>query len=190
MDEGTSPRTETPTPGPIGLDAPSGGGTTAGIADRIVGFAQRQRGSRVGNGECFTLADRALSTAGARSASDYGEVTPNTDYVWGTVVSLSDLQPGDVIQMRDYRYDREVVVDNPDGSGSNNEDFQERPHHTVIVESVQGNGAATVLEQNAPRGSAVRRTTLYFSNSTTTSGHRTTTVRVQGTLWFYRPQAR
>ena len=92
--------------------------------------------------------------------------------------------------MRDYRYDREVVVDNPDGSGSNNEDFQERPHHTVIVESVQGNGAATVLEQNAPRGSAVRRTTLYFSNSTTTSGHRTTTVRVQGTLWFYRPQAR
>jgi hypothetical protein len=190
IDEGTSPRTETPTPGPIGLDAPSGGGTTAGISDRIVGFARRQRGSRVGNGECFTLADRALSTAGARSASDYGEVTPNTDYVWGTVVSLSDLQPGDVVQMRDYRYDREVVVDNPDGSGSNNEDFQERPHHTVIVESVEGNGAATVLEQNAPRGSAVRRTTLYFSNSTTTSGHRTTTVRVQGTLWFYRPQAR
>ena len=120
MDEGTSPRTETPTPGPIGLDAPSGGGTTAGVADRIVGFARRQRGSRVGNGECFTLADRALSTAGARSASDYGAVTPNTDYVWGSAVSLTDLQPGDVIQMRDYRYDREVVVENPDGSGSSN----------------------------------------------------------------------
>jgi hypothetical protein len=190
IDDGTSARTEAPSPGPVGLDAPPGADTSTGIADRILGFARRQRGNRVGNGECFTFADRALSTAGARSAGDYGEVTPNTDYVWGSVVSLSDLQPGDVIQMRDYRYDREVVVDNPDGSGSNNEDFQERPHHTVIVESVGGNGAATVLEQNAPRGSAVRRTTLFFSNSTTTSGNRTTTVRVQGTLWFYRPQAR
>ena len=189
IDDGTSPRTETPTPGPIGLDAPSGGGT-AGLADRILGFARRKRGSRVGNGECFTYADLALTTAGARSASDYGAVSPNADYVWGSAVTVSQLQAGDVIQMRDYRYDREVVVENPDGSGSTNSDFEERPHHTVIVDSVDGNGAVTVLEQNAPRGSAVRRTQLFFSSATTTSGRRTTTVRVQGTLWFYRPQAR
>ena len=88
------------------------------------------------------------------------------------------------------RYDREIVVDNPDGSGSTNTDFQERPHHTVVVESVDGNGAVTVLEQNAPPGSPVRRTQLFFADSTTTSGRRRTTVRVQGTLWFYRPQAR
>jgi hypothetical protein len=191
IDDGTSATTETPLPGPIGLDAPSGGGTSAaGLADRILGFARRQRGSRVGNGECFTFADRALSTAGARSAADYGTVTPNADYVWGSSVSLSALQAGDVIQMRDYRFDREVVVDNPDGSGSTNTDFQERPHHTVIVESVDGNGAVTVLEQNAPPGSAVRRTQLFFANSSTTSGRRTTSIRVQGTFWFYRPQAR
>jgi len=191
LDDGTGARTESPPPGPIGLDAPSGGGTTsASIADRIVGFARRQRGSRVGDGECFTFADRALSTAGARSASDYGAVTPNTDYVWGSSVSLSDLQAGDVIQLRDYRFDREVSVNNPDGSGSNDSDFQERPHHTVIVESVDGNGAVTVLEQNAPRGSAVRRSQLFFTNTTTTAGRRTTTIRVQGTFWFYRPQAR
>jgi hypothetical protein len=191
IDDGTSPRTETLTPGPIGLDAPSGAGdTSAGLADRILGFARRQRGNRVGNGECFTFADRALTTAGARSAADYGTVTPNADYVWGTSVSLSNLQPGDVIQMRDYRYDREIVVENPDGSGSTDTDFQERPHHTVVVESVDGNGAVTVLEQNAPPGSPVRRTQLFFADSTTTSGRRRTTVRVQGTLWFYRPQAR
>lgn len=190
IDDGTGALTETPPPGPIGLDAPSGGGTTsASIADRIVGFARRQRGNRVGNGECFTFADRALSTAGARSAADYGSVTPTADYVWGTAVSLSDLQPGDVIQLRDYRFDREVAVNNPDGSGSTNSDFQERPHHTVIVESVDGNGAVTVLEQNAPRGSAVRRSQLFFSNTTTTAGRRTTTIRVQGTFWFYRPQS-
>ena len=191
LDDGTGARTESPPPGPIGLDAPSGGGTTsAGIADRIVGFARRQRGNRVGDGECFSFADRALSTAGARSAGDYGDVTPNTDYVWGSTVSLSGLQPGDVIQMRDYRFDREVSVNNPDGSGSTDSDFQERPHHTVIVESVDGNGAVTVLEQNAPRGSAVRRSQLFFTNTTTTAGRRTTTIRVQGTFWFYRPQAR
>jgi hypothetical protein len=191
IDEGTGARTETPPPGPIGLDAPSGGGTTsAGIADRILGFARRQRGNRVGDGECFTFADRALSTAGARRPSEYGSVTPTADYVWGSAILLSDLQSGDVIQLRDYRYDREVSVNNPDGSGSTDTDFEERPHHTVIVESVDGNGAVTVLEQNAPRGSAVRRSQLFFSNSSTTAGRRTTTIRVQGTFWFYRPQAR
>ena len=191
IDDGTSARTETPPPGPIGLDAPSGGGTpSAGIGDRILGFARRTRGTRVLIGVCFTLADRALSTAGARSAGDYGSVSPNADYVWGSSVSLSDLQPGDLIQMRDYRFDREVVVNNPDGSGSTDSDFQERPHHTAIVESVDSGGAVTVLEQNAPRGSAVRRSQLFFASSTTTSGHRITTIRVQGTFWFYRPQSR
>ncbi|HKN45153.1 MAG TPA: hypothetical protein VJW23_14670, partial [Propionibacteriaceae bacterium] len=115
---------------------------------------------------------------------------PSADYVWGSAVSLSDLQAGDVIQMRGYRFDREVSVSNPDGSGSTDTDFEERPHHTAIVESVAGSGEVTVLEQNAPQGSAVRRSHLFFSDSTTTAGHRRTTVRVQGTFWFYRPQAR
>jgi hypothetical protein len=105
-------------------------------------------------------------------------------------VALTALQPGDIIQFRDYRYDRDVETNNPDGSGSTDTDFQERPHHTAIVESVGANGEVTVLEQNAPQGSAVRRSHLFFSNSTTTSGHTTTTIRVQGTFWFYRPQSR
>jgi hypothetical protein len=54
---------------------------------------------------------------------------------------------------------------------------------------VDGNGAVTVLEQNAPEGSAVSRNTLYFTAGTTTSGHQTTTITVRGTFWFYRPQA-
>jgi len=192
IDDGTLARTETPDPTPIGLDAPSGSGSgaSADVVLRVVGFARRHRGDRVGNGECFTLADRALSGAGARSAADYGTVTPDADYVWGTSVSLGDLQAGDIIQMRDYRYDREVAVNNPDGSGSTDTSFEERPHHTAIVETVNGDGSVTVLEQNAPPGSAVRRSELFFRNTTTTAGRRTTTVRVQGTFWFYRPQAR
>jgi hypothetical protein len=190
IDDGTNARTETPPPGPIGLDAPSGGGTSAGIADRIVGYARRKRGAKVGNGECFTFADAALSTAGAKSASDYDTVTPDADYVWGSSVSLTNLQPGDVIQMRDYRFDREVDVNNPDGSGTTDTDFEERPHHTAIVESVDGNGAVTVLEQNAPKGSAVRRSQLFFKDSETTAGRKKTKIKVQGSFWFYRPQAK
>jgi hypothetical protein len=189
IDNGTLARTESPDPAPVGLDA-GGGGATADVAARVLGFARRQHGNRVGDGECFALADRALASARAKSASDFGSVADDADYVWGTAVAISALQAGDIIQMRDYRFDREVNVDNPDGSGSTNTSFQERPHHTAIVETVNGNGSVSVLEQNAPRGSAVLRSELFFTNSTTTAGRRTTTIRVQGTFWFYRPQPR
>ena len=168
IDPGTSARIESPTPGPVGLDAKGGTPkqTQASMADQIVGFPRRHRGERVGDGECFTLADRALRNAGARSARDYGDVSPNVDYVWGTSVNLSDLRAGDVIQFRGYRFDREIVTHNADGSTTTTNDFQERPHHTAIVESVGGNGAVTVLEQNTPDGSPVVRNQLFFSNGT------------------------
>ena len=67
---------------------------------------------------------------------------------------------------------------------------QTRPHHTAIVERVGANGSLTVLEQNVPRRSPVLRSQLFFTNSTTRSGGTTTTIRVQGTFWLYRPQAR
>jgi hypothetical protein len=191
IDDGTTPRTESPAPGPIGLDSRNGGNDSrASMAERIVSFARRNRRQRVGDGECFTLADRALGGAGAKSARDYGDVTPEADYVWGTAVALRDVQPGDIIQFRNYRYDRKVEVNNPDGSGSETEEFQEREHHTAIVESVGDNGEVTVLEQNSPEGSAVTRNTLFFSNRQTSSGGRSVTIRVSGTVWFYRAQPR
>jgi hypothetical protein len=191
IDDGTLARAESPPPGPIGLDAKSGTAKTTGasMADRIISFARRQRGDRVGDGECFTLADRALRHADARSARDYGPATPDADYVWGTPVALADLRPGDVVQFRDYRYDRHVVEESSRGT-TTTDDFQERPHHTAIVQSVDGHGAVTVWEQNSPDGSPVVRTQLFFSGGTTTSGHKTTTISVSGTFWFYRPEAR
>ena len=192
IDPGTSARIESPTPGPVGLDAKGGTPkqTQASMADQIVGFPRRHRGERVGDGECFTLADRALRNAGARSARDYGDVSPNVDYVWGTSVNLSDLRAGDVIQFRGYRFDREIVAHNADGSTTTTNDFQERPHHTAIVESVGANGAVIVLEQNSPAGSPVVRNQLFLSGGTREGGGQSTTITVQGTFWFYRPQAR
>ena len=142
------------------------------------------------DGECFTLADNALRNAGARSAADYGAVTPDADYQWGTSVSLSDLRPGDVIQFRSYRYDREVETQHTDGSSETQTEFQERPHHTAIVERVGAGGAVTVLEQNAPVGAPVTRNELFFSDRNETNGEVRTSIRVTGRFWFYRPEAR
>jgi hypothetical protein len=192
IDDGTSARTDAPPPGPIGLDAKGGGGSkqaAPSIADQIVSFARRRLGERVGDGECFTFVDRALSGAGAKSARDHGPVTPTADYVWGTAVTLTDLRPGDVIQFRDYSYDREVRTETDEDESVENETHA-RPHHTAIVERVDGNGAVTVLEQNAPPGSHVSRTRLFFSNQHVENGGTTTTIRVHGTWWFYRPEAR
>ena len=192
IDDGTLARAESPAPGPVGLDAKSGTPkqTQASLADQIVSFPRQRRGQRVGDGECFTLADRALRNAGAKSAGQYGTVVPDADYVWGTAVTLADVRRGDVIQFRDYRYDREVETRGSGGAVVTEEDFQERPHHTAIVESVGGNGAITVLEQNSPTGGPVVRSQLFFSNGNWSEGNRTTTVKVQGTFWFYRPEAR
>jgi hypothetical protein len=187
IDPGTSARIESPSPGPIGLDAKGSTPkqTQGSLADQVVAYPRSHYGDRVGDGQCFALADRALRNAGARSASDFGQITGDADYVWGTSVALADVHPGDIVQLRDYQYSWRI--DRTDGS------FQEeaggRPHHTAVVERVEANGALTVLEQNV-EGSPVRRKKLYFSSGTFTSGSETTTVTTSGTLWFYRPQAR
>jgi len=188
IDDGTTARTDSPTPAPVGLDSTSGDVKTGSMADQIVGFARRQQGSRVGKGECFDLADQALRGAKAKSAADYGKISRNADYTWGTPVTLADLQPGDVIQFRNYLY-KSTVVTKTDKETTTDEVDVDRPHHTAIVESVGDNGAVTVLEQNAPDGSPVARTVLYFKDSTTTSGRKTTTIKVTGKFWFFRPQA-
>ena len=176
--------------GPIGLDAKSGDAKQSGasIAEQIVSYARR-RAARASATDSASRWSTARCVARTRkSAADYGTVTPNADYQWGSSVTLADLQPGDVIQFRDYTYER-VVVTKDDTGTTTDEDAGDRPHHTAVVESVDGNGAVTVLEQNAPDGSAVRRSQLYFTGGTTTSGNRTTTITVRGTFWFYRPQA-
>jgi cell wall-associated NlpC family hydrolase len=191
IDDGTLARIGSPEPGPIGLDSRGGNAkpNKASMAERIVSYASRNRGERVGDGECYTLVNRALASADAKTAKDFGAISPDADYVWGASVSLTELQPGDVIQFRDYSYERVDVVDDDSGT-TTDEHAEDRPHHTAIVQSVDGNGAVTVWEQNAPEGSAVKRTQLFFASRRTTSGSRTTTIKVTGTFWFYRPEAR
>lgn len=172
-------------------------------------YATGNIGTQIGDGECFTLADRALRRAGARSAAHYGTVTANADYVWGRQVSLRELVPGDVIQFRNYRVTITTVttVRTQTGGGGWSENTQtesrtdSRPHHTAIVDNVRAHGSVAVLEQNVGSGSGrrkVQRNTLYFTTFSepprvTRRGRTTTTVHrnieVRGTVRFYRPQA-
>lgn len=192
VDDGTLPRTQLPAPDAIGFDAKGGNakGSQASMADRIVGYARRRMSNRVGDGECFALVHRALRSAGAKSARDYGDVTPDADYVWGRAINRSELRRGDIIQFRNYELEVETTTSLSDGDEIQTRTAS-RPHHTAIVERVGSGGAVTVLEQNIPPGTGgVARATLFFANGTTEDGNVTRRVQVRGSFWFYRPEAR
>jgi len=192
IDDGTMARASSPLPEPLPTAKGSSAkeeGTADSLGEQVVSYATARLGQRVGDGECFTLVDRALRAAGARSAADYGELTADADYVWGTAVGLAGVQAGDLVQFRDYEYGVTRVTESDSGTDTE-EEGGDRPHHSAIVESVHSDGSITVLEQNAPVGSPVTRSRLYFRAGTSTSGNTTTTVTVSGTFHFYRPQAR
>ena len=186
------------------------------LGQKVHTWATNHLAQQVGDGECFALADQALRASGARSAADYGEVTADADYRWGNAVQLVDVQPGDVLQFRDYSVSIEVTVTSTktfnDGSTEETEQTNTetygRPHHTAIVSARLSGGRLRVLEQNAPpRGSStpqrvVRSNEIHTtgSSSTQTSVRQesdgtvrvetTTTITVSGTIRAYRPQPR
>ena len=174
IDRGTSARTDSPTPAPIGLDAKSGDAKRARPYRRpdrrlrapAVRSARRQR-------PVLRPGRHRAARREAKSAADYGKVSPNADYTWGTPVTLATLQPGDIIQFRNYTYES-VVVTKTDKATTTDELAQDRPHHTAIVESVGENGAVTVLEQNAPDEGAPSRER---SSTSRTQRRRAGTVR-------------
>lgn len=134
----------------------------------IVRFATSRSGQAVGGGECFDLVDAALRDAGARSASHYGRVTPDADYVWGRSVTLGALRAGDVLQFRNYvasyTFTRTTAFTFADGSTMDvpEEDTEtvNRPHHSAIVTGSAAGGRTPVIEQNVDRGSGTMERTV------------------------------
>lgn len=182
--------TKKPPPGPIGVGtkkaAPPSAPAGANVGAQIIAFANSKSGQRVGDGQCFALADQALKKSGSRSAADFGTITEEADYKWGTPVSLATVAPGDIVQFRDF----ETTRRDEGKDGAFKEFTHGRRHHTAIVTSVDGNGLLTVIEQNAPKNSPVHKTQLGFQNISFASGETTVTITVSGTVWFYRPQPR
>ena len=142
------------------------------LGNAVAQFAQNRLGQKEGNGECWTLAERALKGAGAQTSTKImGTIGIDDDYVWGDPVTLATLERGDIIQFRNYSFTAS------DGSG------EDRPHHTAIAATAATGGAVQVYEQNVGKvhPKKVKRNTLYFDPNA--AG-----VTVTGTVWFYRPR--
>lgn len=72
---------------------------------RIAAFCLKEKGRKVGNGECWTLADEAFISAGVRR--------PGSDMrVWGRVVNPAKepVKPGDVVEFRSARFSDGIIT--------------------------------------------------------------------------------
>jgi hypothetical protein len=179
------------------------------INQKIFIWARGQVGKQIGDGECWTMADRALRQAGARSSSTQGK---NDDYEWGDPISLKDIQPGDILQFRDYVVvtTTETEASAPDGWGGAGEDHDRRVrgHHTAIVDAILGPNEIRILEQHVkPLGPKVQVHTIPLRGATLlpkttyedfhegrrvhrgTKVTRTVRIAISGSLWAYRPKS-
>jgi hypothetical protein len=167
---------------------------------KIKTYATTRSSQSVGSGECFDLADQALKDAGAKSAADYGKVTPTADYKWGRKINATDAKPGDVVQYKDYKVEIKVTTVTTNADGSSETSFttetQTRPHHTAVVSTKGGDGAMTVLEQNVDGDRTVKERPLPAASSKKVDASKsgtstvtvTTEVKVTGEAKVYRPE--
>ena len=178
------------------------------VNQKVLAWARGRLRQQVGDGECWTLADRALGQAGASSSTTTGE---DDDYVWGDPVALKDVQAGDILQFRDFTVTTRTDVDVTFADGSGSETWKERRarrgHHTAIVDAVRGAGVLRVLEQHVkPLGKKVQRHSVRSRSVSPVSktAHKkmkhesgsmktakvveTKTITVSGQIWAYRPK--
>jgi len=147
---------------------------TPSEGQRIVSFVLGNIGSVIGRGECWDVAERGILSISARR--------PRTAslYEWGSVITVSQLQPGDVLQFNNFV----MRVTQRDTSWA--EQSLGSPRHTAIVQTVYGGGKVTILHQNYdPPGRVVSSlANIYLSAGTHSSGAVITT---SGSVTCYRP---
>ena len=152
------------------------------VGNRVLAYSQAHLGKKAGGGECAHLAVEALKAAGAGGRQpDF----PNRgDYVWGRLVAniratqgrvegmenFADIQPGDIVQLRDVRF---VGRRGCRGTYRSHAD-----HHTVVIERIDpANGVLHILHQNVNGVRRVMRDTYRIHDLQ------------QGWLRVYRPVA-
>lgn len=100
---------------------------------RVLAYSDAQKGDKVGNGECWTLAAEALKSARAK---------PADGYTFGRKLAAGEkIFPGDIMQFTEARFEGKsnkgtwwVTLGNP--------------HHTAVVRTVLGPTKYEILEQN------------------------------------------
>jgi hypothetical protein len=161
-------------------------------AENKVGDPAVDGGKQKGGVDCFALVDQLLKSLSAKTAADFGEVTVDADYVWGTAVALDSVQPGDILQFRDHTVVTRTEALGPTRWAMTEEQTQHRPHHTAVVIEVISGGGVVVVEQNVkPDKKKIRRNvidglaegeeTRYISNKLKKI------IKVTGKAWAYRP---
>ncbi len=148
---------------------------------KVLEYVRDNLGKKVGDGECATLAARALHKAEARDCS----TSRSGEYIWGKLVRTvtsgtnvtGNVLPGDILQLR------EVVFAGRKGKTTYESSY---PLHTAIVAAVKGDGKVVeVLHQNAGAFTApdaerrkVQRVTMRFDELK------------KGSIKIYRPLPR
>lgn len=94
---------------------------------KVVQYCVKNLGNKVGNGECWTLANEALKYAGAK---------PAVWYTFGREIGLGEVVPGDILQFESARFE-----------DANSYAIMGTPNHTVVVYSVVGKDIY-ILHQN------------------------------------------
>lgn len=118
------------------------------LNQKVAEFAESQRGKKVGNGSCVTLAVEALRSANAKR---FRLNRADGDYVWGRRVDdFKDALPGDILQFRDAEFKGKKYLTRRRWISWH----ESYPHHTAIVsEASEGGKVLTVLHQNVgPKG--------------------------------------
>jgi hypothetical protein len=175
-------------------------------ANKVYQWARQHLHKRVGAGQCWDLADRALRQAGARSSTTTGE---EDNYDWGTPVTpVQAVIPGDILQFRNYTIKTAKTTKYADQSTESKFEIVGRPHHTAIVAANNGAKGLEILEQNLRKNGPVERNVLYLANGVIKTEsktinepgpggkkqlvavHVTTTVEVTGQIWAYRAEVK
>jgi hypothetical protein len=123
--------------------------TAVPINTQVLAYARAHLGQDVGNGECTTLAQFAVQSAGGVPFYQLGPGGPTGNYVWGTPVatltpsngSTTAIAPGDILQFSNVVEVSTVTTHYANGASSTYTYTQWAQHHTAIVGALSGNGS-------------------------------------------------
>ena len=163
------------------------------LNQKVLEYARGKFDQQVGRGECWDLAEEAVTQSGGESSKKLtnasGKAFETADYKWGTEVELKDAQPGDVLQFKGHNFELKTTRSN----GWDSEE-QNWGHHTAIVEQNLGDGRLVVLEQHTrPPGATevskkVQRREIFVKKGTFKEGSAVKTIKTKGVVKAYRPK--
>ena len=134
-------------PRPEALDDRTLLSTFTPINSQVLAYAKAHINQVVGDGECATLAQGAVQSAGGVPFSKLGPTGLNADYVWGKKVAtltptsgnIAGILPGDILQFRNVIEVDTMTVRYKDGRTRTTVNTQKPTHHTAIVTEIGGN---------------------------------------------------